>query len=289
MEDQSGVFLLDTHEGILISTGNELSDTAADERYLSLPEWNPAEGFRLMERFTAGLRSPLIREELYSALNRGKGVFRAFKDAVARHPETEKLWHRFKKHEMRRDIIRWYNALRESWGLELIGGEPEETGSLVLEDFRFREGSAADMAAAEALHRVCVCGAATGGGEQDEPPPNAGVMRNIVAETFAAMNKWVFPGDLCLAAETSGGEFAAYISAVYTGPSCLHIRSLEVKPEYQGLGLGESLLVKLLEKADNGNSDCVSIDLAAGTERFSRVLLRQSFEPCVQRYCRNKA
>lgn len=38
---------------------------------------------------------------------------------------------------MKREVIRWYNALREEWGLELIGEEPEETDDLVQDDFRF--------------------------------------------------------------------------------------------------------------------------------------------------------
>jgi GNAT superfamily N-acetyltransferase len=239
-----------------------------------------------MERFTAGLHNPLIREELSTALNRGKGVFRAFKDVIARHPEIEKLWFKFKDHGMKREIIRWYNALREEWGMELIGGEPEDTAGLVLEDFRFRAGTSADRKAAEKLHLTCVDAYQKGafnGGEQQTLPATA---RNMIVEMFAAMNQWVFPGDLCLVAETSGGEFAAYISAVYTAPSRLHIRIMEVSPEYQGLGLGESLLSRLLEKADNGDSPRVSIDLPAGMENFSRVLLRESFEPCVQRYCR---
>jgi ribosomal protein S18 acetylase RimI-like enzyme len=292
MENQNGEFLLDTERGILISAKDaeerekgEGKTAPEDGRYLPLPDWNPAAGFRLMERFTAGLRGPLIRETLSSALNRGRGVFRAFKDAMTGYPETEKRWRRFKEHEMRREIIRWYNALRESWGLELIGGEPEETAGLVLEDFRFREAAAADLPSAEALHRAI--GEAYRNGEHEEPPPNAALTRDIIAGTFAAMNPWVFPGDLCLAAETSGGEFAAYISAVLTVPSGLHVRCLEVKPEYQGLGLGESLLVKLLEKADAGNIPSVTIDLPAGTDRFARVLRRESFEPCVHRYCRN--
>ena len=28
---------------------------------------------------------------------------------------------------MRREILEWYNALREEWGLERLGEEPEET------------------------------------------------------------------------------------------------------------------------------------------------------------------
>jgi hypothetical protein len=145
MEDQEGEFYLDTLEGI-VAGGLEGPDVFGEEdgggendgRYIDLPEWDSASGFRLMERFAAGFRNPLVREELTSALGHGKGVFRAFKNTLSRYPETEKLWFAFKEREMKREIIMWYNGLREEWGLEKIGMEPEETGDLVLEDFRFR-------------------------------------------------------------------------------------------------------------------------------------------------------
>jgi GNAT superfamily N-acetyltransferase len=322
MEDQDGEFLLDTRQGILVNAADDdfnREDEAEEfdpgvlppeddktERYIPLPEWGPSEGFRLMERFTAALRSPLIRQELSAALDRGKGVFRAFKDALTRHPEAERLWFRFKEREMKRELIRWYNGLREEWGMELIGGEPEDTADMVLEDFRFREGALADREAAAQLHRACGEAYRAEGfpeAEREDPYPASGLnapaagintlaagsaMRSMIAEMLTVMNQWVFPGDLCLVAETAGGEFAAYIAAAYTGPSRLHIHALEVSPEYQGLGLGESLLNRLIEKADRQDIQSISIDLPAGTDAFSRVLLRESFAPSVQRYCRNK-
>jgi hypothetical protein len=50
-----------------------------------------------MEHFAAGLRNPVVRNELTLALNRGRGVFRAFKDILSRYPETEKLWFSYKE------------------------------------------------------------------------------------------------------------------------------------------------------------------------------------------------
>ena len=306
MEDQDGEFLVDTRQGILVNAADEgfageSEDAEGDagelppeedntERYIPIPEWGPSDGFRLMEHFTAALRSPLVRQELSAALDRGKGVFRAFKDALTRHPEAERLWFRFKEREMKRELIRWYNGLREEWGMELIGGEPEDTADMVLEDFRFREGTAADREAAAALHHACGEAYRAGGvpAEHEASHPAAeSVMRNIIAELFGAMNQWDFPGDLCLAAETAGGEFAACIAAAYSGPSRLHIYALEVSPEYQGLGLGECLLCRLIEKADSQGIQSISIDLPAGRDTFSRVLLRESFTPSVQRYCRS--
>jgi ribosomal protein S18 acetylase RimI-like enzyme len=274
MEDQEGEFLLDTQEGVVANTTGEFDEPLETDgdRYIDLPEWDSSDGFRLMERFTASLRNPLVREELSGALNRGKGVFRAFKDILSRHPEAEKLWFAYKEREMRREILRWYNALREEWGLDQIGMEPEETGDLVLEDFRFRAGAPGDEAAARELHRLC-----------------AEEQRNSAAEQQTCFpggeSPWAFPGDLALTAETAGGEFAGYIAAVKQGAS-LHICALETNPGYRGLGIGEALLSRFLEALEGEGFSQINIDLPAGAEGFSRALLREAFKPSFVRYCR---
>jgi GNAT superfamily N-acetyltransferase len=270
MEDQNGEFLVDTQEGIVINAGDEEFDgNADDDRYISLPEWDSSEGFRMMEHFTATLRNALVREELSAALDRGRGVFRAFKNTLARYPETEKLWFAYKEREMKRVVIAWYNALRESWGLELIGEEPEDIAGLALEDFYFREGSPEDMPQAEKLHQSCI-------GEYGG------------ACVLSGMGEWVFPGDISFVAQTAGGEFAAYISAERSSDTLLRICALETEQEYRGLGLAKALIARLLEKTDSRKIANVVIDLPAEQEFFSRALLRESFKPCVMRYCREK-
>jgi ribosomal protein S18 acetylase RimI-like enzyme len=277
MEDQNGEFLLDTQEGAILSTDDAKliqNDSEADnDRYISLPDWGPSDGFRLMERFTAGLHNALIREELSTALDRGRGVFRAFKNTLTQYPEAEKLWFAYKDREMKNEVISWYNSLRESWGLELIGEEPEDLVGLVLEDFRFRDGTAQDIASAQELHNT--------ESHNAEPHNDDGI----------SMGEWVFPGDLCFVAETSGGEFAGYVNAVRDGTtndgnSSIRICTVEVQTEYRGLGLGKALLTRLLEHADSEKIFRVIIDLPAGQEHFSRTLLRENFRPRVQRFCR---
>jgi len=268
MEDQDGEFFVDTQEGLVISADDEgFDDDADDDRYILLPEWDSSEGFRMMEHFTATLRNALIREELSAALDRGRGVFRAFKNTLSRYPETEKLWYRYKEREMKRVVVSWYNALRESWGLELIGEEPEDIAGLALEDFYFREGSAEDMPNVEKLHKSCIDG---------------------YDETGALNCELVFPGDVSFVARTAGGEFAAYISARRMSDSLLRICALETEQEYRGLGLGKTLIARLLEKADSMNIPNVIIDLPAGQDFFSRALLRESFKPCVTRFYREQ-
>jgi GNAT superfamily N-acetyltransferase len=86
-------------------------------------------------------------------------------------------------------------------------------------------------------------------------------------------------------AETAGGDFAGYASAVRSG-EILRICAVEVQAEYRGLGLGKALIARVLEQADSEKIPRVIIDLPAGQEHFSRALLREDFKPSVQRYCR---
>ena len=271
MEDQGRKFLVDTQEGVVLGKTGEPAKAAGKEqnRYTELPKWDSSDGFRLMERFAAAFRNPVVRKELGGALNRGKGVFRAFKDTLGRYPEAEKRWFLFKEQEMRREILRWYNALREEWGLERIGEEPEETGDLVLEDFRFREPGPEDGEAAAELHRICAeegrnwaCENGMTGAPEDPPS-----------------------GEMALVAETGGGDFAGYVS-VSRRETLARITALEVRPEYRGFGIGEALVSRLVDRLRETGVSHITIDIPAGAEGFSRVLLRSSFKALAVRYCR---
>jgi ribosomal protein S18 acetylase RimI-like enzyme len=279
MENQDGDFLLDAREGRIVSLNDDNEedlDFDGDERFIALPGWSPQDGYRLMERFAAGLRNPVVREELSAALNRGKGVFRSFKNVLEQYGETEKLWFKFKDREMKNEVIAWYNSYRETWGLALLGAEPEDTSSLILEDFVLREGTDADAEKASLLHELCV----------NERKTDAEQGKAFLS-AFETMNPFSFPGDLCFAAETRSGDFAGAICAIKNAPSSLHICGLEVQPEYRGLGLGKALLSRLLEKADALGITGVTADLPAETDNFSRALRLENFTPCVQRFVRN--
>ena len=242
MENQDGNFLLDIQEGYVINTENnedfdEDFEFDDDERFISLPEWSPSDGFRLMERFAAGLKNPVIRTELSNALDRSRGVFRAFRDVLVRYPETEKQWFNFKEQEMKEEVIAWYNSLREEWGLEPIGCEPEDNTALVLEDFVFK----------------------------------------IINECTG----------VCLIAETSNGDFAGKICGILDD-TVLCINTLEVVSEFRGMGIGKTLLSKVLKKADDSRLD-VTIDVPVESDFFERSLLLENFKPCMKRFirCRN--
>jgi hypothetical protein len=93
MENQEGVYFIDTLENEIVNQEFDiLEEDEGNDRYIDLPEWTTNDGFRLMERFTAGLKNAVVRNELSQALNRGKGVFRSFKNVLGRYPQIEKLW-----------------------------------------------------------------------------------------------------------------------------------------------------------------------------------------------------
>jgi len=85
--------------------------------------------------------------------------------------------------------------------------------------------------------------------------------------------------------ESTSGDFAGYVYGALKD-TALYIESLEVKPEYRGLGLGEALLVKFINSLDREKIKKVMLDVPSWTDGFSRVLLRESFEPYAARYWR---
>ena len=264
MENQDGDFLYDTGDKKIINSKLNNNDS---RRYIPLPEWKPQDGYRLMEKFCAELKNPAARVELTDALNRNKGVFRSFKNTLEQYPEIEKLWLKFKQKKMKDAVFAWYNSLREEWGLEPVGAEPEDNSSLVLEDFILREGKDADFENASALHASCI--------EEIEDKNLSGL--------FEEANPFTFPGDLCITAENASGDFCGFISAVKASSSHLRICRLEVQKEYRGIGLGKTLLSKFLEKAENLNLS-VTIDLPKESEFFSRALYLENFKPLMQRF-----
>lgn len=251
MEDQDRRSYVDTQEVVVVDEDEVEGISEEGDRWIGIPEWKPPDGFRLMERFAASLKNPPVRNSLSSALDRGRGVFRAFKDALSRHPEVERLWFAFKEQEMRKRIRLWYNALLAEWGMETLGDEPEDTDDLIQEDFLF-----ISAVTGEPLSRA----------------PSAAALP---------------PGYPAVYAETARGDFAGYIAAVpeyrNTPEGQLRI-AVDVAPEFQGLGVGERLLEELIEGLRDGPFAAVDIELPRSFDPFSRVLARCGFVPVSTRY-----
>ncbi len=293
MEEQDIDHLLDSRRGVVVDA-DSIEESGEEEetgRFFPIPEWRSADGFRLMEGFAASLRNPIVREELTAALDRGRGVFRAFKDVLSGRPEVERLWFAWKEREMRRAVTDWYDALREEWGLERLGEEPDETGDLLLEDFRFRAAEAAagagaepaagagDEAGARRLHELClaeVFGVTDSGWRK----PRSEELDPLRADPWPLAG---VPGRVALVAETARGDFAAFALAI--GPAPLFkLVALEVAPEYRGLGVGEDLLARMLGACRSLGGRSLVLDLPASSEAFARVLAREGFAPFETRY-----
>jgi GNAT superfamily N-acetyltransferase len=265
MEDQEHDFVLDVVRGIVVDRGEDGEMDESDDtegRYVEVPAWRSADGFRLMERFAASLRNPIVREELTSALDRGRGVFRAFKDTLTNRPEVEKLWFAFKTKEMRREVLDWYNALREEWGLERLGEEPEETEDLVLEDFRFRPAVDGDGEKAAGLHALSTV--------KDK-------------HSASSLGPLTGSGRFSFVAETAREDFAGFILA-FENEAGVVVEALDVLPDYRGLGVGEALLDRLLRHLHTGTARTLSFNLPLAADAFSRVLLREGFRVAETRY-----
>ncbi|MDR2901216.1 MAG: GNAT family N-acetyltransferase [Treponema sp.] len=275
MEDQNDTFVIDTQTTEVVSLDEIDGDDDDTERYINLPEWDSSNGFKLMERFAVSFKNPPIKKALTKALDQGKGVFRAFKNVLTDHPEAEKLWYAFKEQEMRKHITRWYNSLREKWGLEKIGDEPEETDDLILEDFRIRLPIDTDKDEARKLHQFCL--------EESRKI----IFEKIDEETFPEDPRfWDFPNDISWIAENNEGEFSAYILAKKEGTR-IRIIALEVLPEYRGMGIGEVLLNHFVDNIDTEQYSRILIDVPINSESFSKVLFRKDFSPYETRYVLN--
>ena len=137
LENQDKKFLVDAKISALVEEGQNVCPDG--DRFYELPPWDSADGFSLMEDFVNGLHSPLAYTDLQAALHSGKGVFRGFKDVLKRYPLIERRWHYFKSRALLTYVNGWYNSLRESWGLEKLDSEPEETEDLLQDDFTFCE------------------------------------------------------------------------------------------------------------------------------------------------------
>ncbi|MDR3283705.1 MAG: GNAT family N-acetyltransferase [Treponema sp.] len=276
IEDQNGEYLVDTQEGF-VATLDELGDVLNEDtegRYCDLPDWNSANGFQLMDRFAAHMRNLETREALRQALSSGKGVFRKFKDALKSHPEIEEHWFVFKDREMRRYILNWYNGLREEWGLEAIGGEPEDSESLLYDDFGIRPYNAAsDYFEIEALNRE-LCGEFDSALPGEQGAAAADLWRHIAGYGGA-------DALLTLTAYNAAEEFAGYISAVPSpadAVSTAAITGFVVKRAYRGLGIGKELMGKCLEALRERNIRWVFLVNPFTPKTLTHFLLRCGFE-----------
>jgi predicted N-acetyltransferase YhbS len=273
MEDQHEAYLVDSQDGVLVSAPAAGEDSE-DGRYYDLPQWDSASGFQLMERFVAVVHNPVAKEALRQVLFCGKRVFRNYKDILKSYPEIENLWFIFKDREMRRYTLQWYNTLREIWGLEAIGGEPEDSESLVYGDFVIRScNSPADDVAIAAVKAELFREL------EDSRPGEAGAATADLWRHASEYGK--DSGLLALGAETASGEFAGYVAAAHCPSGGLYtvaITSLIVRRAYRGLGIAKELVGRCLDSLRSRNIRWVFIAQPFVPETLEPFLFRCGFE-----------
>jgi ribosomal protein S18 acetylase RimI-like enzyme len=241
MEDQSGRFLYDSVEcrcadSRSLSAGQGKNPDEDEERYYAIPQWDSVSGFRMMDRFVSQLRNPVAREELRAALSSGHGVFRNFKNILKARGEVERLWYQFKEREMRNIVHEWYNGLRDFWGLERIGPEPEETGEIVSQDFAFRPYVPDDENELETL--IASVEAEIAGNMSAE-------LSEAIGELWDRIRGEDDGTEYSIVAENSEGEIVAVaLSSPIPDGSFLSVQItfIAVYPEFRGMGIGKELL-----------------------------------------------
>jgi len=278
MEDQTGRYIFDSTDNRCIpdrerprSAAESVFDDEND-RYFDIPSWDSLCGFRMMERFTAQLRNPLVRESLRSALSSGRGVFRNFKNILKEHPEIERLWFKFKEREMRNIVLDWYNSLRDFWGLERIGMELEETGEIVSQDFQFRLASGGDerqvsdllAAAAQELYA--------------QPSGDLSGAAHELWSRLAGLRGG--SGECVIVAEGMEGDIVGVaVSAPIPdgGVRVSQLVAVAVYPEFRGLGIGKELLSRTIGHWARGGFRWLLFSAPFMPEIFFPVLHRSGF------------
>jgi GNAT superfamily N-acetyltransferase len=272
MENQDQEFVLDAESLELLPVDClPADDPAEEERFIPLPEWTSIRGFVLMEQFVASLRNPIYRESLRQALASGKGVFRQFKNVLKENGDLERLWFHFKERQMRREVLAWYNSLRELAGLAEIDLDFEPDESLILSDFSVEAGL---QASPELVRELDWKGFAEQFPGQDE-----GRIRGLYERGRQGLEL----ADECsrlYSLASPMGDFTGFLWAVDSDipPASLRVVQLYVIPEYRGLGLADLVLRRFLADAAESGVAKVSLELIGKSLGMLDALGRKGFE-----------
>ena len=256
MEDQQQKFVISGSSGELFRS-DEVPDNT--RTCFDLPDWQPIDGFNLMEKFVSHLRNPIFRDQLKDALSSGKGVFRQFKDILKKNREIEQRWFLFKAREMKQVIRRWYNEQRELAGLTRLGPEPEETGDLLLSDFTIDLGEKRHLEEVLRLDRKAFL--------ENHPKASKDRLEQVYGQMRKVQPGPLSEGSLVLVAETPAGEFSGFAWGIEFENTVeeswlLKIVMIAVVKHYRGLGLGSMLLNEILKRAHERIYDGVEIELS---------------------------
>lgn len=241
MEDQNGEFMFDAKNVAVISLESllqsEVDELEENDALYSLPKWSSNEGFEIMEEFTENLRVPGVRAELEQVLANGRGVFRNYKNVLKQYPHIEKRFLTFKTQKMRSVVYEWYNALRDSWGLEKLSQDFEDYDELVQEDFEFQPYN-------HAKDSDCILHEAENIAREIKDS-FTGETGDAIAHFWLRKFDYENPADLDgIICRSLSGDFAACLLFSHFSSFAKHVVALTalfVNQNYRGLGIAREL------------------------------------------------
>ncbi|MBD5427180.1 MAG: GNAT family N-acetyltransferase [Treponema sp.] len=265
MENQEADFVLDARSGSVVPAEEKSAD---EETVYTLPSWDSHDGYRVLESFVSGLHAQKAKQELKNVLIAGRGVFRNFKAVIKQYPEVERKWHFYKEKQMRFRLMEWYNALRESWGLEVLSEDFDDSDDLIEEDFVFRAYNPVQ-------DKDCVALGADAVFAEYEKSAE-GELGQAFAELFARSDFGTTEDTYGFVCRTLTDDFAGCLM-VSPFPSCAKktviMTRFFVNQNYRGLGIARALL-----------SFCLSQLREHGVRWFIMVRVPQILEPTLIRF-----
>ncbi|MBP5519659.1 MAG: GNAT family N-acetyltransferase [Treponema sp.] len=271
MENQDVEYAVDAVEGQLVISDSD-GHSPDDERYYSLPEWGPSDGFELRENFVNSLHSPVAHDQLLDVLHSGRGVFKNFRNVLKSYPEVDKRWHIYKHKFMSARINEWYNSLREIWGLEKLDQLLESDETLVHDDFTFKAYDS-DVDKETILFNI------TAGSCEDDTLPQElnEALYKLWRTQFENNDATDQAGFLCF---SLSDEFAGCITAaslLKDQEKIMVITSLFVPDQFRGLGIGTELISMCMSKLQKCGKSWVLIPNTIAPDILQPLLTRSGF------------
>ena len=267
MEDQSNYYYLDLKTGEVISEEEmhlleeDAEEDFSDDRVLSLPDWEPSDGFLIMEKFANQVRNPLYNEKLIQGLQAGKGVFRRFKDTIAEQPALERQWFAFKDEQLKRVVLTWYKENDGAIQLLDLDPEPEElTDDILQEDFIIASTvDAAVLSEIQLLQKDLLKEMEEGSQAQQK---SAILLTPLLKEKTNAQY---------FHARTHEGVLAGFLSYEVLDEHTAHVLFFGNKKEFRGMGLFRHLFDTFCRHASRKYYTTIILDLSGDAVTLDRL------------------
>ncbi len=273
MEDQSDFYQLDLVTGEVVSDQQrslfewqEIEQEVAipdEERFIDIPDWEPSDGFLVMERFANQVRNPIYKGKLLQALQAGKGVFRRFKDVIGEQPSLEREWFAFKDEQLKREVYTWYREHDGALQLLELDLEPEElTDDILQEDFVI--GSSSDEIPLDEillLQHVLL---------EEMKRGNAAQQHALLLLEPKLKNE---EGVLYTYARTREGELAGFIAYRIIETHTVEIHFFGNAAEYRGMGLFRFLIDHFCRQAARKGYTTVIVGLAGEALSLDKLFI----------------